>query len=111
MQIALPHIIDVIKRYVFKNRIKKASDKQTLAFNKQVYLSEEFEALWNKINPRTRYRVNFETEDLIKRAGKGLKRAEAISPPQVSMTRVSIDITEAGVSADRQLETKSWGCG
>ena len=54
-------IIDEINRKVFKNRIVNARDRRELKFRKEVHLSEEFQALWEKIKHRTRYRVTFET--------------------------------------------------
>ena len=63
-----PEIIDEINRKIFKNRIVNARDRRELKFRKEVHLSADFQALWDKIKHRTRYRVTFETSDLI---GKG----------------------------------------
>lgn len=45
--------------------IKNADTGQTVALNKQVYLSPEFTALWDRIKHQTTYRVNFTPENLI----------------------------------------------
>lgn len=52
-----PEIIDEINRKLFKNRIANARDRRELKFRKEVQLSDEFMALWDKIKHRTRYRV------------------------------------------------------
>ncbi len=99
-------IIDEINRKVFKNRIVNARDRRELKFRKEVHLSAEFQALWDKIKHRTRYRVTFETADLIDRALARIKQIEPIKAPRVATTVVEVDITDAGVSADRQIATR-----
>jgi type III restriction enzyme len=54
-------IIDEVNRKVFKNRIVNARERRELKFRKEVHLSADFQALWDKIKHRTRYRVTFET--------------------------------------------------
>ncbi|UOG93749.1 MAG: DEAD/DEAH box helicase family protein [Candidatus Thiothrix sulfatifontis] len=52
-------------RFDVKKHIKNADTRQTVALNKQVYLSPEFTALWDRIKHQTTYRVNFTPENLI----------------------------------------------
>lgn len=99
-------IIDEVNRKVFKNRIVNARDRRKLKFRKEVHLSEEFQTLWDKIKHRTRYRVTFETAELIDRALARIKRIEPIKAPRIATTVVEVDISEAGVSADRQIATR-----
>jgi type III restriction enzyme len=99
-------IIDEVNRKVFKNRIVNARDRRELKFRKEVHLSEDFQALWEKIKHRTRYRVTFETADLIGRSLARIKRIEPIKAPRVATTVVEVDISDAGVSADRQIATR-----
>lgn len=102
-----PEIIDEINRKLFKNRIANARDRRELKFRKEVQLSEEFTALWDKIKHRTRYRVSFQTPDLIDRAVKRIKlNIEPIKAPRIATTVVEVDITDAGVSADRQIASR-----
>ena len=99
-------ITDVIKGFVFENRVVNARKRQTLQFNKQVYLSPEFSALWDKIKHRTRYRVAFETDDLIKRAVERIREIEPIKAIRIETIRVNVDISKAGVSADEISENR-----
>ena len=102
-----PEIIDEINRKLFKNRIANARDRRELKFRKEVQLSENFTELWDRIKHRTRYRVTFDTPDLIERAVKRIKQnIEPIKAPRIATTVVEIDITDAGVSADRQIATR-----
>ena len=99
-------IIDEVNRKVFKNRIVNARERRELKFRKEVQLSEDFVALWDRIKHRTRYRVAFETADLIDRALARIRQIEPIKAPRVATTVVEVDITDAGVSADRQIATR-----
>ncbi len=99
-------IIDEVNRKLFKNRIVNARDRRELKFRKEVQLRPDFQALWEKIKHRTRYRVTFATSDLIDRALARIKQIEPIKAPRVATTVVEVDITDAGVSADRQIATR-----
>ena len=99
-------IIDVINRKVFRNRIFNARERRELRFLKEVQLSPDFQELWERIEQRTRYRVTFETADLIERALPRIRQIGAIRPPRVATTIVEVDMSEAGVSADRQIATR-----
>ncbi|WP_319798462.1 type III restriction-modification system endonuclease [Nitrobacter sp.] len=101
-----PEIIDEVNRKLFKNRIVNAREERTLKFRKEVQLSPEFQALWEKIKHRTRYRVTFETVDLIDRALARIKQIEPIKAARVATTVVEVEITDAGVAADKQISTR-----
>ena len=99
-------IIDEVNRKIFKNRIVNARERRELKFCKEVHLSEDFEVLWKRIRQRTRYRVTFQTADLIERALVRIKLIKPIKAPRVITTVVEVDITEAGVSANTKLMTR-----
>jgi type III restriction enzyme len=99
-------IVDEVNRKVFKNRIVNARDRRELKFRKEVQLSEDFQKLWEKIKHRTRYRVTFKTDDLIARALARIKQIEPIKAPRVATTVVELDISDAGVSADKQIAAR-----
>lgn len=101
-----PEIIDEINSKLFKNRIANARERRELKFRKEVHLSEEFKELWERIKHRTRYRVQFDTADLIERALARIKSIEPIKAPRVSTTVVAVDISDAGVAADRQIAAR-----
>lgn len=98
-------ILDAMKRYVFKDRIGDANETRKLNFNKQVHLREDFRDLWARINQKTRYRVHFDTAELIERAVNRIKAMEKIKPLTLTATRVDVEFTEAGIAANRVLET------
>lgn len=99
-------IVDEVNRKIFKNRVVNARERRELKFRKEVHLSEDFIALWDKIRHRTRYRVTFETADLIARALARIRKIEPIKAPRVATTVVEVEISDAGVSADKQIATR-----
>ena len=99
-------IIDEVNRKVFKSRIVNARERRELRFRKEVQLSPDFQELWERIKYRTRYRVTFDTAELIDRALSRIRRIDPIRPPRVATTVVEVDISEAGVSADRLIATR-----
>lgn len=102
-----PVIIDTIQSRLFKNRVVNVREKQAVKFNKHVQLSPEFSELWSQIKHRTRYRVSYDTAELIEKAVKRIQELDEIKPVRLSMTRVGVDITEAGIQADRTLEQRT----
>ena len=58
-------IIDEMKRFIFKNRIVNIRDRRTLQYNKRIELNENFKIIWQKINKKTRYSVEFKTSELL----------------------------------------------
>ena len=102
-----PAIVDEMRKYLFKNRIANAHKKRDVVFHKQIHLSEDFRELWERIGQKTRYRVHFETREVIEKAINRLKCMPQVKPLMLSSTRVDVEFTHAGVSADRKLEEKS----
>ncbi|MCR9193089.1 MAG: DEAD/DEAH box helicase family protein [Hyphomonas sp.] len=100
-------LVDEISRKIFKNRVANARERRELKFRKEVQLSEEFQELWERIKHRTRYRVEFQTDELITQALKRIAAIEPIRAPRISTTVVGVDISEAGVSVDRQLASRT----
>ncbi len=102
-----PAVVDAIQSRLFKNRVVNARERHTIKFNKHVQLSPEFEELWSRIKHRTRYRVRFDMAELIEKAVKRINTLDPIQPVRLSITRVGVDITDAGVQADRTLEQRT----
>jgi type III restriction enzyme len=100
-------VVDEMRRYLFKNRVVNARQKEQLTFNKRVQLREDFQELWGRIQHKTRYRVHFETPELIQRAVSRIKSMEQIQPLSISMRRAELEFEKAGINTDRELEHKT----
>ena len=62
-------------------------DEGANRLKKEVTLSPEFQALWDRIKPKTTYRVEFETDELVDRAVDAIKQMEKIEAPKISRHR------------------------
>ncbi len=102
-----PAIIDEISRYVFKNRVADARQKKSVGFQKAVQLREDFSELWDRIKYRTRYRVKFDTTELINRGVERIKDLPAIKALEMHTTKVEVAVTKAGVDTDVVLDDKT----
>ncbi len=100
-------ITDEIKRFIFKGRVVNARKRRHVKFNKELHPNDDFKALWEKIKQRTRYRVTFDTAEVINRAVARIQASEAIKPIHITMTRGGIDHSEAGLSTERKLQQSS----
>jgi len=90
-------IIGRMKKYLPRDFVKDARKRQPVKYNKRVELNPDFKALWDKISQKTRYSVEFKTEDLIKLAVDKISKIAEIKKVQIEITRRDLDITEAGV--------------
>ena len=90
-------IIDKIKRYDFNSQVKNKRNRKKLNLNKQVFLDEDFKALWEKINKKTRYRVRYQTEELVQNALDEISEIPKIDKIKIRTTKTQQDLTYAGV--------------
>ena len=82
----------------FKGKIKNSADKIPVTLKKNYQFDEKFIDLWNKIKYKTIYRVNFESEKLIRDSAKEIKKIEEIKRPLLISQKAKIDITEEGIT-------------
>ncbi|MFC1865127.1 DEAD/DEAH box helicase family protein [Chloroflexota bacterium] len=100
-------ITDEMKRYIFKNRIVDARERRTLKYNKRIELNKDFKSLWQKINKKTRYSVEFKTDELITRSLGKIRNMEPIQPVRILIDKTEVDISEAGVESGRVLDSRT----
>jgi len=100
-------ITDEMKRYIFKNRVVDARERRTLRYNKRIELNEDFKSLWEKINRKTRYSVEFETDELIARSVEKIRKMEPIQPVRILIDKTEVDISEAGVEGGMVRESRT----
>jgi type III restriction enzyme len=62
----LPQITDILRKAAGRLEIRNADDRRAVALRKEVYLSPEFNELWDRIKYKTTYRVQFDNEKLIR---------------------------------------------
>ena len=85
--------------------IKDGSKKKKQFFRKDFPLDPEFQAVWDKIKYQTRYRVQFDTEELIKQAAAAVMNLPAIQPPKIRYHKASLamEAVEYGMQDEAPL--------
>jgi len=94
-----PAVIDLLASYQIERHIRKDKDEGVNRLKKQVTLTPEFTALWERIKPKTMYRVEFDTDTLVNRAVDAIKRMERIESPKIRVTTGQLDVKRGGVEA------------
>jgi type III restriction enzyme len=69
---------------------------------KKNWQTEEFLELWKRIRPRTRYQVDFKTEDLIKQAAKTLSQQPPLHAIRITSRKVGLGFTKEGIATELQ---------
>jgi type III restriction enzyme len=79
-------------------RIKDKKKKKPINLTKNILLDENFKALWDKIKHKTRYSVDYDTTELIKRAAKKIKDI-VISKPKLIRSKANILMDKDSIRA------------
>jgi type III restriction enzyme len=95
-----PAVTDLLAAHQIERHIRKERDEKPSRLKKEVTLSPDFEALWNKIKPKTTYRVEFETEVLASRAVAAIKKMEKVERPKIRVIAGRIEVRKGGVAAE-----------
>jgi type III restriction enzyme len=93
-----PAVVDLLAAYQIERHIRKDKDEGVSRLRKEIVLSPEFQALWARIKPKTTYRVEFETEDLVRRAVEAIRRMERIEPPRIRVAAGQVRVGKGGVT-------------
>jgi type III restriction enzyme len=94
-----PAVIDLLASYQIERLIRRDKDEGPNRLKKEVQLSPEFQALWDRIKPKTIYRVEFETETLVRRGVDAIKRMEKIEAPRIRVSVGQLDVKRGGIAA------------
>lgn len=95
------NIKTIVSKITSKVQIRDSRDKRKINLNKRIYLSDEFKELWSKVKYKTRYSVDFDTEEIIKNLLKDLNNNPLeIVKPKIIYSRSRFDINDGGVTAE-----------
>ena len=81
----------------FKDKILNKKQRIKAEYRKGFHLDDDFKAIWDKIKYKTKYRVNYDTDRLIGKCVKVIKKIEPTKPPVVRSRKTSLNITSQGV--------------
>ena len=92
-----PGIVDLLSGYQIERHVRRAKDERRNRLKKEVTLTPEFQALWERIKPRTTYRVEFRTEDLVRNAVRAIGQMERIEAPTIRVTTGQLRVMRSGI--------------
>ena len=84
----------------FEGRIKNKRDKAAVKYRKGFQADPEFLEIWERIKHKTRYKVEYSTQDLIEKAAEALKALPAIKPPVIVSTKMGVRIGSEGIEGE-----------
>jgi type III restriction enzyme len=91
-------VVDLLASYQIERHIRQDKDEGVNRLKKEVLLNPDFQALWDRIKPKTQYRVEFDTDELVRRAVAAIKKMEKIEPAKVRVTAGQVGVVRGGVT-------------
>lgn len=87
----------------FKGRIKNKQKRETVKYRKGFELDEKFKDIWDKIKFHTVYRVEYCTDELVKKAAKEVSLMPSIKKAVIKTTKTALEFDDTGIV----METKA----
>jgi type III restriction enzyme len=94
-----PIVIDLLSSYLIERHIRREKQEGPNHFKKAIEASPEFIELWNRIKPRTTYRVEFDTNELILKAVSAIKNMPPIEAPKIRVSAGQVEVRKGGIAA------------
>lgn len=94
-----PAVVDLLTRFQIERHIRRDRDERVNPLKKAVMLSPEFQSLWERIKPKTTYRVEFETDKLVGAAVDAIRRMERIAKPLIRVTTGQLGVSVGGITS------------
>ena len=100
LQELTPTVIDLLDSYRLERHVRRERDEGQRQLKKEILLGPDFQALWERIKPRTTYRVELDTEELTRRACYEIKNnMHRIVAPVIQVRTGTMDFRHSGISA------------
>jgi type III restriction enzyme len=97
VQAQAPQINALLKKIAGGLDIKDASKSEVAKLDKQVFLGEDFRALWDRIKHQTVYRVKFDSDTLVEKCAEEVKKNLVVGKSKYVMTTGTVDMDRGGV--------------
>jgi type III restriction enzyme len=95
----LASVVDLLSSHRIERHIARERDERVSRLKKEVMLTPEFQELWARIKPKTTYRVEFDTDDLVQRTVDAIREMAPIERPRLRIVAGSLAIQRGGVNA------------
>lgn len=97
-------IYAVLDRVNRKVNIKNASNEVFVKRNKQVYLSKDFETLWDKIKQKTIYSIDMDTDKFISHCIEDINNLPIISKLKIRTKKAELKFQKEGIDSVNVVE-------
>jgi len=91
-------VVSLLDSYQIERHVRRDKDEGVNRLRKEVALSPEFQELWSRIKPRTTYRVEFETDALVRRAVDSIKGMAKVEAPTIRVAAGQVQVLKGGVA-------------
>ncbi|MEV3989083.1 DEAD/DEAH box helicase family protein [Streptomyces sp. NPDC049837] len=91
-------VAELLTRRARGLKVTNRDEKRTVKVGEQVFGSEAFRELWERIRHRTTYRVDFDVEQLVAECVRGVRAARPVAPARMRWRKAQVVITEAGLA-------------
>ncbi len=86
----------------FTGKVKDKRKRVSIKLKKGYELDQKFIDLWEKIKHRTKYQVNYSTDDLIKKAADVIKKMPPVTVPVIRSIKMGVDIVKEGIKVQQK---------
>jgi len=100
-------ILAVIRKTAGKLNIRNADNRKKAELNKAVYLSDDFQQLWEKLKYKTTFRVDFDPKKLIEKCADEINKTLIAGRTRFITRTATLDVDRGGVNAQEIYETMS----
>lgn len=102
---AAEQVKEVLKKLSGRLEIKNADERRSIPLRREVFLGEEFKALWDRVKYKTTYRVHFDNKDLIQKCIRALNDSPPITKTRLQWRKAGLEIGKGGIGAKETAES------
>ncbi len=101
-------VIGRMEKFLPRDFVKDARKRQPVTYNKRIELNPDFKILWDKISQKTRYSVEFKTEELVKLASDKIRKMAEVKKVHIEITKRDLEIKESGIEGGKITSNRTY---
>jgi len=101
-------VISRMKRFLPRDFVQNDRNRKKVSYNKRIELNPDFKLLWDKISQKTRYSVEFKTDELVKLAADKINKMAEVKKVQIEITRRDLEIKESGIEGGKITSNRTY---
>jgi len=99
-------IFETLVSYRLERQIQRDVERRPVRLNKQVLLRPDFQELWNRIKPKTRYSVEFDSSEFETTLRSALNQMQKVEPIRIRISDAAVAVNEGGIRTEIVRETR-----